>query len=382
MTMTKSRTPAAQAGANAAAPATRAGGSARPRRLAGQLGAEVAALLSTALERVEALGRSGRIDRHGLRALEDEIRRARRTAMLGQQASRLAGGHGRQSPEVLELPQLVREALAQRRGALSARGLEVRQRLQPCTVAADPSLLFTLLLSLLDWAFEHSRAQTVLLATGMQAWPAHPLLECRFAWRAPDRQTPPRGPAEAAEALARGDDPARLDTVAWHLVEQAAATMGAHIVRSDTPWQVQMQLVFADPPRRWPRLVETAADAAQPLAGVRLLVFAQRAEVRQVVQQATATLGMRVTHARTLLELRARGLATPPDVLLVDERGGEVDRVLTELAAGGRGPALVQVAEAFRGLEVSTCAELELLRVARDSALRDLPAALAYALSR
>ena len=60
--------------------------------LVAQLGSEVAAVLSTALERVTTLATTGKIDRASLRALREEVDHARRAAIMGQQVSRLAAG--------------------------------------------------------------------------------------------------------------------------------------------------------------------------------------------------------------------------------------------------------------------------------------------------
>lgn len=360
-----------------------------PHLLAGQVGAEVAAALSSAQVRVRLLAETGRIGRHSLLALQDEIRRARQVAMLGQQVSRLAAGSVRQTPEALELPQLLRDALVQRHGEIAGRGIELRQVLQPAPVSADPSLLFALLVSLLDWSFEHCRAQGITLSTGLNPWPVHALLRCEFAWRAPDRLDADADLAFEVERIERGDGPSLLDTVSWRLVEHACAAMGVHLTREDTSWRVRLQLAFPESPRRWPRLVDALdaleqdpGDGAQPLAGCRLLVFAQRPDVRRLVHDAVAPMGLMVNHVGTLAELRACGLHTPPDALLVDQRGSEVDRVLADLKAGGSGPALVHVAESFRGLEISSSGRFEILRVGRDTVLRDLPSALGYALAR
>jgi hypothetical protein len=364
-----------------------------PHLLAGQVGAEVAAALSAAQERVRLLAETGRIGRHSLLALQDEIRQARQVAMLGQQVARLAAGRVRQAPEALELPQLLRDALCQRQTEIAARGLELRQVLQPAPVSADASLLFALLVSLLDWAFEHCRAQGITLSTGQNAWPAHAQLRCDFAWRAPDRLGADADLAFEIERIERGTGGRLLDSVSWRLVEHACAAMGVRLSRQDTAWQVHVQLDFPEAPRRWPRLVDAlnAAEAIaddpgapgrQPLAGCRVLVFAQRPDVRSLVQAAVAPTGLSADLVGSLAELRACGLDASPDAIIVDQRGSEVDRVLADLKAGGSGPALVHVSESFRGLEISSSGRFEILRVGRDTVVRDLPVALGYALSR
>jgi hypothetical protein len=357
--------------------------------LAGQVGAEVAEALTSALDRVRLLTETGRIGRRSLLALQADLERARRVAMLGQQVSRLAGGTVRQAPETLELPQLLRDALTQRANEIADCGLEVRQVLQPAAVSADPSLLFALILSLLDWAFEHCRSQTLNLSTSLNEWPVHAVLRCDFDWRAPDRLGPGAELAFEVERAERGGDPAALDTMPWRLVEQACRALGVRIRRVETAWQVQLTLDFPETPRRWPKLVDELtmledpyAMSTQPLAGTQVLVLASRGDVRHIVREATADMGMLVDIVDTLAEARDYALEIPPDVLTVDERDTEVDQWLAELQAGGSGPPLVHVSSRFKGLEVSSSGRFELTRVGSESAVRDLPAALRYALSK
>jgi hypothetical protein len=383
-----SRRPPARGVPGAAAGLANDAASAEQTLLAGQVGAEVATALSSALDRVRLLMESGRIGRRSLQALHDEIQRARRVAMLGQQVSRLAAGRVRQAPESLELPQMLRDALAQRSDEMAMRGLEVRQLLQPAAVAVDPCLLFALLVSLLDWAFEHCRSQTLTLSTALHPWPVHALLRCEFAWRAPDRLDPNADLAFEVERAERGDDPAALDTMPWRLVEQACRAMGVRIERHDSPWQVQLTLAFPETPRRWPKLVDelTALEdpyamSTQPLAGSQVLVLSTRAGVRRLVRDATAPMGLLMDHVSTLADARECALRRPPDVLIVDERNSEIDRLLAELKAGGSGPALVQVSSSFKGLEISTSGRFEILRVSTEGVMRELPAALRYALT-
>jgi hypothetical protein len=357
-----------------------------PMLLAGQVGAEVASSLSSALERVRLLAETGRIGQRSLLALQEEIERARRIAMLGQQVSRLAAGSVRQAPEMLELPQMLRDAVGQRGDEIAARGIEVRQRLQPAAVSVDPSLLFALLLSLIDWAFEHCRAPHLRLSTGLNNWPVHALLQCEFAWRPADR-------LHADGNGAAGEAEIDLDTMAWRLVEQAARAMGVRIDRRQTLMDVRLTLSFPEAPRRWPKLVDGLqalddpyAMSTQPLAGSQVMVLAESVEVRRVVRNATAEMGLEVDYVSTLAEAREGARRAMPDVLIVDARGHEIDRLLGELKAGDTGPALVHIqvqgGENVAGLEVTTRAGFEILSVDLAVALRELPVALRYALSR
>jgi hypothetical protein len=356
--------------------------------LAAQVGAEVASALSSALERVDLLLRSGRIGQHSLRALHEEVGRARRVAMLGQQVSRLAAGRVRQVPESLELPQMLRDAVGQRADEIAARGIEVRQLLAPASVSVDASLLFSLLLNLIDWALEHGRAQALTLTTGLNPWPVHAVLHCDFVWRAPDRLGPDADLAFEAERLERterGDPGSDLDTMAWRLVEQACAAMRVRIERQDSPCQVHLTLAFAEVPRRLPGLNDLPSDeggtlADRPLQGCRALVLGTRPESCGALADAVAQQGLTVEMAEDLDEARTLAQAAPLDLVVVDDRNREIDRLLAEFKAGGSGPALVHVCHGLTGLEIRTSGRFEVVRVGADRLRQDLPAALRYAI--
>ena len=127
-----------------------------PQALVAQLGSEVATHLSSALERVTTLTATGKIDRAGLRALREEIDRARRAGIMGQQVVRLGNGRVQLANERLDLTSLLREALRQRGREIDARGIEVRQVFAAAEVMSDTTLLFSLLQTTLDWSFEHA----------------------------------------------------------------------------------------------------------------------------------------------------------------------------------------------------------------------------------
>ena len=62
------------------------------RDVVSEMSAEIAGPLTAALDRVQTLATTGRIDRGSLRALGEEIERARQISMSGQQIARLASG--------------------------------------------------------------------------------------------------------------------------------------------------------------------------------------------------------------------------------------------------------------------------------------------------
>src|SRR4051794_18739579 len=127
------------------------------REIIGQIGSEVGLPLSSALERVTVLATTGKIDRAGLRALREEIERARRAGMIGQQLARFASGRIRQSPEQVSVTQMLRDVLMQRAREAAARQVDIRQALKPAEVVADATLLYALLQAVVDWSLELAR---------------------------------------------------------------------------------------------------------------------------------------------------------------------------------------------------------------------------------
>ncbi len=195
----------------------------RWHELVSEIGAEIAAPLTAALERILELTTTGRIARASLRALRDEVEQARRTGMIGQQLTRFASGRVRQSPERLQLADVLKSTLDHRARETQARGIALKPTLKPVEVVVDASLLFSLLNTTLDWALANAHS-FIEFAIDIKPWPVHALLVCRFAHRPPDQLQ------DAAEPAV----PARLDSLVWRLVEQTAWTMGLLVDPKDT----------------------------------------------------------------------------------------------------------------------------------------------------
>ncbi len=349
--------------------------------LAAQVGSEVASTLSSALERVTALATTGRIERADLRALREEIERARLAGMMAQQLARLANGRVPLAPEPLDLTAMLREALLQRGREIESRGLTVRQRLKPAFVIGDATLTFTLLQTLLDWSFGHTRS-AVEFELEQQNWPERALLTCRFAWRPVD-EVPARPDAEASP----------LDSLSWRLLHQTAATLELPIEREDADGATALVIAF---PRT---IAETApggaaalrlGDAAVPalptrsLEGSHVLVVAARREVRNQVREALRTLGLMVDFVTSVDEAREFCKSGMPHAVVHEAAlGGEAfERLRQELLAELPTLAFVQITEDGKGFEVRAAGGRDAVCVARAAIGDSLPAALMFELSR
>ena len=157
----------------------------RWHQLVSEIGAEIAAPLTAALERIHTLTTTGCIDRASLKALREEVEQARHAGMLGQQLSRLASGRLRQSHERLQLATTFKTVLAHRSRETQARGIVLKPALKSAEVIVDGSLLFSLLNTTLDWALANAQDQ-IEFTIDIMPWPAHARLSCRFSHRLSD----------------------------------------------------------------------------------------------------------------------------------------------------------------------------------------------------
>jgi K+-sensing histidine kinase KdpD len=157
----------------------------RWHQLVSEIGVEIAAPLTAALERINALIATGRIDRAGLRSLRDEVEKARQIGMIGQQLTRFASGRVRQSHERLQLSDLLKNVLAHRTRETQARGITLKPSLKPADVIVDASLLFSLLNTTIDWALANAHS-FIEFTIDFKTWPIHARIICRFAHRPAD----------------------------------------------------------------------------------------------------------------------------------------------------------------------------------------------------
>ncbi len=355
-----------------------------PQALVAQLGSEVATHLSSALERVTTLTATGKIDRAGLRALRDEIDRARRAGIMGQQVVRLGNGRVQLANERLDLTGLLREALRQRGREIDARGIEVRQELTAAEVMSDTTLLFSLLQTTLDWSFEHAVSR-IDLALNIQNWPAHACLTVAYAFQAPDE-------VDSAPERKTQADEARLSTMSWRLLQQTAGVLGLLLQRKETPGKTELKLEF--PQTLAPRLnsvqkveaevIESQGNNSQPLAGRHVMVLAARREVRNVVRAALRPMGLMVDFVTSVEEAQQLCTDGLPHAVIYEAAiaGDHFERLRAEMLAEVPTLVFVRIAEQGKAFEVLNLGGRQFASVGRDAIMAALPEALTFELSR
>ncbi len=355
-----------------------------PHVLLAQLGCEVARTLSAAIERVNALAATGRIDRASLKALREEVDHARRAGIMGQQVSRFASGRVQVARERLDLTGLLLEALRQRRREFEARGAEVRQFFAQAEVMNDATLTFSLLQSLFDWALEHAVSR-IDLKLDIKPWPAQARLTCAFSHRQADSRT-------AGDTAWLESDVSLLETMSWCLLQQIAVALELTIYRHDTANRTTLTLEF--PETVVPRIdgLSTSelddpsqhAHNSQPLAGRHALVVASRREVRGLVRDALRPMGLMIDFVNSVdeaVEFCRDGLphAVVYEAALAGERFEKLRAdMLTEVPT----MAFVQIAEHGKAFEVLNLGSHQFASVGRDALLESLPAAMMFELAR
>jgi hypothetical protein len=365
-----------------AAPVADAAEVERWRTLVGEVGASVAAPLTAALERIVALAASGRIDRIGLRALREDVERARQIGILSQQLARLASGRVRQSQERVELVELLAGMLQHRRREIQARGLEVRLApARPTEVLADASLLFSLLGALLSWALDCAHS-TIEMTIEHAPGPTRARLLCRF----------PHGPGPGLDGAAAAPGQEALDSMHWRLLEHVAQAQGIALDRRIDGARTALALVF-------PHTVNDALDGmsaiemddgfapgmnGKPLAGSHVLVLAHRKEVRTEVLDAVRNMGLIIDFVSSVDEAAAFCRDGLPHAIVVESLlcGEHFDALRDEIAAEVPQFVFVEVIEDGRAFEMSGFAPASMARVGRDALARSLPSVLLFELSR
>lgn len=346
----------------------------------GQVGRELAEPLTAALERVTTLTTTGRIDRAGLRALRDEIDRARQTGIWCQQIARLASGRIRQSQERVHLTNTIQSVLAYRAREMHAQGLMLKQSLLPIEIQADASMLFSLLNALVDWLLDCAHG-TVELRLAMRQWPARAQLTCSFQHHRPDE------PASSGEALQ-----ARVNKMHWHLLEQTARSLGLVFDRQIDPSRIQLHLEFPGTITPTASLDDAHTDAhgfadsvnSKPLAGSHVLVIASRRDLRLQIGETLKSMGLVldfVGSVREAAEFCREGL--PHAIVFESElRAKAFDQLVSGIRQEVPEFVFIELARDGRTFDISTISATGMARVGCEGLGNALPSALVYELSR
>ncbi|HEX5373341.1 MAG TPA: hypothetical protein VFW84_11470 [Aquabacterium sp.] len=354
----------------------------RFQELVAQVGRELAEPLTTALERVDALLSTGRIDRAGLKALVAEVNRARQAGIWCQQISRLAAGRTRQSHERVHLTNTVQSVLAHRARELQGKGIQVNQTMSAVEVQADAPMLHSLLNGLVDWWLSCAHG-TVDVRLDIKAWPAHAQLEVRLRHR----------PADFSDGLPPGDIPHAVNGLTWHMLDQISLTMGLKVEREIDPTTVRLMIEFphtVNPLMADPEPVQdhdqgySTSVNSMPLAGSHILVVAARRDLRLLVRESIKNMGLVVDFVSSVSEaVKFCGEALPHAIIFEHSLHGQrLDHLVASIRREVPEFVLIEILEDGNVFDISSVSPTGIARVGREAVLSSLPSALVYELAR
>ena len=352
------------------------------REIIGQIGTEVGLPLSAALERVTVLATTGKIDRAGLRMLREEIERARRAGMIGQQLARFASGRIRQSPEQISVTQMLREVLLQRGREATARQVEIGQVLKPAEVVADATLLYALLQAVVDWSLDLARGK-LEFRIDIKAWPPHANLTARFSHAssdASDRLTPVGTPLPS------------LDSMSWRLVQQISWTLNLVLERTVSDTETTLTIEF-------PRTVHEEAEGvsvveidqgfgmsenSKPLAGSHVLVVAGSRDMRSLIKESIRHMGLLVDFVNSVEEAEVFCRDALPHAIVFESvlANDRFQKLRQGISVEMPSFVFIEVAPEGSALQLSTNDAADHARIGRDAVMQSLPSALIYELSK
>src|SRR5471030_2663697 len=352
------------------------------REIISQIGSEVGLPLSSALERVTVLATTGKIDRAGLRMLREEIERARRAGMIGQQLARFASGRIRQSPEQISVTQMLREVLLQRGREATARQIDISQALKPAEVVADATLLYALMQAVVDWSLDLAQ-KNLEFRIDIKAWPPYARLEARFSHAssdASDRLTPVGTPLPS------------LDSMSWRLVQQISWTLGLMMDRSVSDAETTLTIEF---PRTIHDEIEGVSvveidqgfgvsDNSKPLAGSHVLVVAGGREMRSLIKESIRHMGLLVDFVNTVEEAEEFCRDALPHAIIYESvlANDRFQKLRVGIASEMPTFVFIEVAPEGSALQLSANGRDSGARIGRDAIMQSLPSALIFELSR
>ena len=352
------------------------------REIIGQIGTEVGLPLSAALERVTVLATTGKIDRAGLRMLREEIERARRAGMIGQQLARFASGRIRQSPEQISITQMLREVLLQRGREATTRQIEISQALKPAEIVVDATLLYALLQAVVDWSLDLAQ-KALEFKLDIKAWPPYARLTVRFAHAssdASDRLTPVGTPLPS------------LDSMSWRLVQQISWTLGLLMDRAVSDTETTLTIEF---PRTIHDEIEGVSvveidqgfgvsDNSKPLAGSHVLVVAGGREVRSLIKESIRHMGLLVDFVNSVEEAEEFCRDALPHAVIYESvlANDRFQKLRVGISSEMPSFVFIEVTPEGSALRLSTGSPDNGARIGREAVMQSLPSALIFELSR
>jgi hypothetical protein len=296
-----------QASNEALSPAT-------PAALMSALGDELGNGLTEMENHLLELFSTGKTNASKVQAMLGYTQHVRHVTKVGQQIGRLLGGRLRQSHERLSLKDVLEDTIKARQAALQRAGIQIKTAIKPVDVIVDPGLLMAVVEAALDWAVE--RGSVLYVGLGIKNWPQH----AQLVVKSRPAVSAPAGPNWAPAP----------DSMTWFLLHETARTLGASLVRDQSPQECEVILEFPRTVREIEGMMAVEVEssmvglssghASQPLAGYRVLVLTEDGKLRNDLREATRHFGILLDAANSVGQAVRYCEMEQPHLIIYDER--------------------------------------------------------------
>lgn len=270
------------------------------------------------LRGLSLLMQRGRLTEAEYRILAVPAQRLKQCGVQAQQIVRLQSGQVRQSHEKIDLAYVVESVLQERREALALQGISVRRQFRSVELLIDPTLAYSLVQTMLDWALQHGNR----LELHVEPRAAEP------AGAAPEEPVPTRACLELSVTLDSPDVPDSVyaDSIQWLLLQQLAATDGGvNLQRHVEAGQVRLSLQFRRTVGQMRQATATAPEHGAPstvfktISGSYALVCSANADTRLRALGVVKKLGIAVDGVASAAQAVAALTDRDIHLLVLDE---------------------------------------------------------------
>jgi hypothetical protein len=346
----------------------------------------VAALSEQAVESSNLLLRAlnylvgaGRLRRSEAKALSDAMHQLRSTSLRAQQITRLAGGRIRQARERVDLAELVRHVLDERRSEVEAAAAAVHSELQPVDVLLDPPVAISLLNAILDWGLSFSKDLTITLVPS--EWPGPAQLKVRV-------KTPPAASAHPGGVgwTVRPRGRRLNDGLHWMMLRQIASSSSLEVTRSREDGAALLTIDF---PKTFlstegMACLELTDDSNQaaPLRDTWVLVIAKDERVRAESVDALRKMGIDAVAAADTASAKTVIADSRPNVLVTayDILPADIATFRQDVLGGEDRCPLVEITRELPSFHLSGFDRFETPKVGREQLTAELPPTVLFEL--
>jgi hypothetical protein len=332
------------------------------------------------LRALDFLVGAGRLRRSEAKALADAMYQMRDTSLRAQQITRLASGRIRQAKDRVDLADVIRQLLDERRQEFDEQGAEVRAVLAPTDVLLDPPAAVSLVNTIIDWGLSFSREVVLVLEAPEAPGPA------RLLVRVTTPQRMQGNPSAGGNWAARPRGRRLHDGLHWMLLRQMAASAHIQVTRTGADGAALVAVEF---PKTFlnaegiatMELLDEETSALQ-LRDSWVLVVTRDPVLRRGSMDALRAVGVDTKGAADFTEARRCILSGKPQLMVVgfDAVGPHLNEFRADALGHECKCPVVEITQDSPSFHVNGFEGFETAKVGRDEIAKELAPAVLFEL--